>query len=90
MRQAAALPTPITERLDKALKAHRTQSGLRLENVAVLFGVAKQTLMKIEYGAGTANLNVLAKTRALSWPSTPGNKRAAMTGSDNTFRLRHL
>lgn len=65
MRQVKALPTPAldapltAELLGKAIKARRTQSGLRLEDAAALCGVAKQTLMKIEHGAGTASLGVV-------------------------------
>lgn len=36
--------------LGQAIKARRTQSGLRLEDAAALCGVAKQTFMKIEHG----------------------------------------
>lgn len=36
--------------LGEAIKARRTQSGLRLEDAAALCGVAKQTFMKIEHG----------------------------------------
>lgn len=65
-RQVKALPTPplnsplTAELLGKAIRARRTQSGLRLEDAAALCGVAKQTLMKVEHGAGTAKLeNIL-------------------------------
>lgn len=65
-RQVKALPTPplsspiTAELLGEAIRARRTQSGLRLEDAAALCGVAKQTLMKVEHGAGTASLeNVL-------------------------------
>ncbi|MCC4263476.1 helix-turn-helix domain-containing protein [Oceanimonas baumannii] len=56
-----SLTTPITAKLlGEAIRARRTQSGLRLEDAAALCGVAKQTLMKIEHGAGTTSLeNVL-------------------------------
>lgn len=33
-----------------AVRAKRTQSGLRLEDAAALCGVAKQTLMNVEHG----------------------------------------
>lgn len=36
--------------LGQAIKARRTQSGLRIEDAAALCGVAKQTFMKIEHG----------------------------------------
>lgn len=65
-RQVKALPTPqlnaplTAALLGEAIRARRTQSGLRLEDAAALCGVAKQTLMKVEHGAGTASLeNVL-------------------------------
>ncbi len=65
-RQVKALPTPplnsplTAELLGEAIRARRTQSGLRLEDAAALCGVAKQTLMKVEHGAGTASLeNIL-------------------------------
>jgi len=43
-------PVLTPELLGQAIKAKRTQSGLRLEDAAALCGVAKQTLMKIEHG----------------------------------------
>ncbi len=42
--------------LGQAIKARRTQSGLRLEDAAALCGVAKQTFMKIEHGHPTTQL----------------------------------
>lgn len=42
--------------LGQAIKARRTQSGLRLEDAAALCGVAKQTFMKIEHGNPTSQL----------------------------------
>ena len=40
---------PLTpELLGKYVKAKRTQSGLRLEDAALICGVAKETLSKIE------------------------------------------
>lgn len=42
--------------LGQAIKARRTQSGLRLEDAAALCGVAKQTFMKIEHGHPTSQL----------------------------------
>jgi len=42
--------------LGQAIKARRTQSGLRLEDAAALCGVAKQTYMKIEHGNPTSQL----------------------------------
>ena len=42
--------------LGQAIKARRTQSGLRLDDAAALCGVAKQTFMKIEHGHPTSQL----------------------------------
>lgn len=42
--------------LGQAIKARRTQSGLRLEDAAALSGVAKQTFMKIEHGHPASQL----------------------------------
>jgi len=42
--------------LGQAIKARRTQSGLRLEDAAALCGVAKQTFMNIEHGNPTSQL----------------------------------
>lgn len=51
------LDQPLTASLlGEAIKAKRTQSGLRLEDAAALCGVAKQTLMKIEHGHPTSQL----------------------------------
>lgn len=52
-----ALKTPETQPLTKEslgqfVKARRTQSGLRLEDTALLCGVSKDTLTKIENGTG--------------------------------------
>ena len=45
------LDQPLTpELLGEAIKAKRTQGHLRLEDAALLCGVAKQTLMRIEHG----------------------------------------
>ena len=72
------LDVPLSaELLGAAIRARRTQSGLRLEDAASLCGVAKQTLMKIEQGAGTAKLeSVLQICQGLGivlaiqpWPS---------------------
>lgn len=38
------------ELLGRAIKARRTQSNLRLEDAALLCGVAKQTFMNLEHG----------------------------------------
>lgn len=40
--------------LGQAIKARRTQNKLRIEDVATLCGIAKQTYMKIEHGQSTA------------------------------------
>lgn len=62
MKQIKTLNTPdLTQRLTpellgQAVKARRTQSGLRLEDAAALCGVAKQTFMKIEHGQQTSQL----------------------------------
>ncbi|TAL62383.1 MAG: helix-turn-helix domain-containing protein [Legionella sp.] len=45
------------ELLGQAIKARRTQSELRIEDAAALCGVAKQTLMKIEHGNPSAELD---------------------------------
>ena len=42
--------------IGEAIKARRTQSGLRLEDAAALCGVAKQTFMKIEHGRPRSQL----------------------------------
>lgn len=47
--------------LGEAIKARRTQSGLRLEDAAALCGVAKQTFMKIEHGHPTSQLKSILK-----------------------------
>jgi DNA-binding XRE family transcriptional regulator len=44
------------ELLGQAIKARRTQSGLRIEDAAALCGVAKQTLMNVEHGQHTSQL----------------------------------
>ena len=38
------------------IKAHRTQSDLRLEDAAALCGIAKKTFMKIEHGQSNCQL----------------------------------
>lgn len=43
--------------LGQAIRAKRTQSNLRLEDAAALCGVAKQTLMQIEKGRATSQLD---------------------------------
>lgn len=64
-RQIKSLPTPdlnqnITpELLGQAVRARRTQSGLRLEDAAALCGVAKQTLQDIEHGQGTSQISTI-------------------------------
>ena len=62
MKKLTKLKNPSLEQtltaslLGQAIKARRTQSGLRLEDAAVLCGVAKQTIMKIEHGHPTSQL----------------------------------
>lgn len=52
-----ALSGPLTPKLlGLAIKAKRTQSGLRLEDAAALCGVAKQTLLRLEHGEGAPQL----------------------------------
>ena len=61
-KQIKVLTTPNLKKslsaklLGQAIKARRTQSGLRLEDAAALCGVAKQTLMKIEHGRESSQL----------------------------------
>ncbi len=45
--------------LGNAIRARRTQSQLRLEDAAMLCGVAKQTLMEIEHGKGTSEIGTI-------------------------------
>lgn len=47
------------ELLGAAIKAKRTQSMLRLEDAALLCGVAKQTLMQVEHGHANTQLATL-------------------------------
>jgi len=47
--------------LGLAIKSRRTQSNLRLEDAALLCGVAKQTFMKIEHGHPTAELDSILR-----------------------------
>jgi transcriptional regulator with XRE-family HTH domain len=75
------IPTPdlrqsLTMRLlGQAILARRTQSNLRLEDAAALCGVAKQTLMNIERGQDTSQMNTILqvcsglgiKLRILPW-----------------------
>ena len=62
MRKLTKLKNPSLDQtlsaslLGQAIKARRTQSGLRLEDAAALCGVAKQTFMKIEHGHPTSQL----------------------------------
>ncbi|MBT4962861.1 MAG: helix-turn-helix transcriptional regulator [Francisellaceae bacterium] len=54
------LGQPLTaELLGRAIRARRTQSGLRLEDTAALCGVAKQTLQNIEKGTGKSKLETI-------------------------------
>jgi DNA-binding XRE family transcriptional regulator len=56
------LKIPISpELIGKAIRAKRTQSQLRLEDAAALCGVAKQTLMKAEYGHPNTKISTLLK-----------------------------
>ena len=56
------IQTPVSEGaltaelLGRFVKAKRTQSGLRLEDAALLCGVAKDTLSKIENARGGVRL----------------------------------
>lgn len=62
MKKITKIKSPLLDQtltaalLGDAIKARRTQSGLRLEDAAALCGVAKQTLMKIEHGHPTCEL----------------------------------
>ncbi|MBB71184.1 MAG: transcriptional regulator [Legionellales bacterium] len=49
------------ELLGQAVRARRTQSNLRLEDTALLCGVAKQTLADIENGKPTTQLDNILK-----------------------------
>ncbi len=67
MKKLKRLKTPPLEQtlsallLGQAIKARRTQSGLRLEDAAALCGVAKQTFMKIEQGSPTSELQSILR-----------------------------
>lgn len=50
--------------LGQAIKARRTQSNLRLEDAAALCGVAKQTLMLIEHGKESCQLDSILQVCA--------------------------
>lgn len=50
-----------SELLGQAVRARRTQSGLRLEDAAALCGVAKQTLQDIEHGQGASQINTVVQ-----------------------------
>ncbi|MBL1376395.1 helix-turn-helix domain-containing protein [Zobellella iuensis] len=69
-KQVRPLDTPdlqapfSAELLGQAIRARRTQSGLRLEDAAALCGVAKQTLMKIEHGQETTQLGSILQVCA--------------------------
>ena len=66
-----AIETPKTQKftaesLGRFVRARRTQAGLRLEDAAMLCGVAKDTLSKIENGSGAVRLeSVLLVCRKL-------------------------
>ena len=49
------------ELLGQAVKARRTQSNLSIEVAASLCGIAKQTLMNIEHGQHTSQLDTILK-----------------------------
>lgn len=67
MKKLTKLKNPAFEQtltaslLGQAIKAKRTQSGLRLEDAAALCGVAKQTFMKIEHGHPASQLKSILK-----------------------------
>lgn len=67
MKKLTKLKSPLLEQtltaslLGEAIKARRTQSGLRLEDAALLCGVAKQTFMKIEHGHPTSQLQSILR-----------------------------
>ena len=72
MKKIKRLDTPdlnqalTSELLGQAIKARRTQSNLRLEDAAALCGIAKQTLMNIEHGKPTCQIDsVLQICKAL-------------------------
>ncbi len=50
--------------LGQAIKARRTQSHLRLEDAALLCGVAKQTLINIEHGHPSSQLSSILQVCA--------------------------
>lgn len=64
-KQVRPLPTPDLNQdltaalLGQAVRARRTQNRLRLEDTALLCGVAKQTLQDIELGRGTSQMNTV-------------------------------
>lgn len=64
-KQIKSLPTPDLNQiltptlLGQAIRARRTQSGLRLEDAAALCAVAKQTLQDIEHGQETSQFNTI-------------------------------
>ncbi len=66
-KQVKAIPTPDLNQsltltlLGQAVRARRTQSNLRLEDAALLCGVAKETLMNLEHGQGTNTMNTILK-----------------------------
>jgi transcriptional regulator with XRE-family HTH domain len=60
--QTPNLAQPLSAKLlGQAIKARRTQSQLRLEDAAMLCGVAKHTLMKIEHGNESSQLASILK-----------------------------
>lgn len=67
MKKLIKLKNPLLEQtltaslLGQAIKARRTQSGLRLEDAAALCGVAKQTFMKIEHGHPASQLKSILR-----------------------------
>jgi len=54
------LKSPISpDLIGKAVRAKRTQSQLRLEDAAMLCGVAKQTLMDVEHGQPNTQISTI-------------------------------
>ena len=82
------LPTPdlsqklTAELLGEAIRARRTQSGLKLEQAAALCNVAKQTFHNIEHGLGSSKISTILqicdglgiKLAILPWPDSFGGE----------------
>jgi len=72
------LGQPLTaELLGRAIRARRTQSGLRLEDTAALCGVAKQTLQNIEKGSGKSKLETISSSPHNNLETTSGFPKAS-------------